>query len=100
MVEHIYALIDPRRAPETAENIREYVRQHGPAGMTTTAGQLNPRKITKLRRNEAFASHPPVRGMARDEEPPAIFRKKGDPFVLRITSVEESHCKCNKPSFF
>lgn len=89
MVEHIYALIDPRRTPETAENIREYVRQHGRAGMTTTAGQLNPREITKLRRIEAFASHLPVRGMARDEEPPASFRKKGDPLVLRITSVEE-----------
>lgn len=35
MTDHIKADIDPEKAPETAENIKEYVRKYGVAGLTT-----------------------------------------------------------------
>ncbi|EGD97538.1 hypothetical protein TESG_08495 [Trichophyton tonsurans CBS 112818] len=53
--------------------------------MATTVWQLNSRDMAKQRRNEPFASHPPVQGIARDEEPPTSSRMKGDSTVLRIT---------------
>ncbi|EFQ97990.1 hypothetical protein MGYG_01026 [Nannizzia gypsea CBS 118893] len=90
MTEHIKADIDPEKAPETAENIREYVRKHGAAGLTTTLGNLNSDLERDARRKEAIGHLPRRTQMARDEEPPARFRKPGDPFTIRETTVTES----------
>ncbi|EEQ31052.1 uncharacterized protein MCYG_03871 [Microsporum canis CBS 113480] len=37
--------------------------------------------------------------MARDEESPAGFRMKSNPFVIRVTSKQESNCKFSKLAF-
>lgn len=47
MTDHIKADIGVEKAPETAKNIREYVRKYGVAGLTTDypqKSQLTPRE--------------------------------------------------------
>ncbi|KAM5492007.1 hypothetical protein MaudMau93_001757 [Microsporum audouinii] len=88
MAQHFKADIDPERAPETAENIREYVRKYGTSGLTTTAGNLNTDKERDKRRQEATGHLPKRSDVAIDEEPPARFRKPGDPFTIRETSIK------------
>ncbi|KAM5471335.1 hypothetical protein MauCBS54593_003675 [Microsporum audouinii] len=90
MTKHIKAEIDPEKAPQTAENIREYVRNHGAAGLTATYGELNSNPERDARRKEAIGHLPKRPKMAIDEEPPARFRKLGDPFTTRETTREES----------
>lgn len=84
------ANLDPQKASSTSENIRGYVGRHGAGGMTTTAGRLNTEAEVRERRKEAMDGQPRVPGMIRDEEPPASFRKKGDPFTIKLTSTAES----------
>lgn len=92
----VKADIDPKKAPATAENIRGYVHKYGTRSMSTTAGELNTSSETTARREEAVG---PQRkkmkgtGMIIDEEPPASFRKKGQPFTIKPTSKEEGRRK-------
>ncbi|EEQ28949.1 uncharacterized protein MCYG_01768 [Microsporum canis CBS 113480] len=80
---HIKAEIDPVKAPETAENIREYTgRDH----------LVSKRQVGHL---------PGGQDIAIDEEPPARFRKNGYPFTTRKTSKRvgglEARCGPKRP---
>lgn len=90
MAQHIKAEIDPAKAPETSNNIREYVRRYGTAGLTTSFSNLNSEAEKKARRQEAISHVPKGQNTVIDEEPPAVFRKPGDPFITRETSRKES----------
>jgi hypothetical protein len=51
-------------------------------------------------RAEAIGSQQPVPGMVRDEEPPASFREKGDPFTTELTTPFESHRQYSYATIF
>lgn len=89
--DHIDANLDKGRAPETARNIEDHVANYGQATMTTTSGALNTRHEADALRHQAIGKKK-VPNMAIDEEPPASFRKQGDPVTTRVTSIAESSC--------
>jgi hypothetical protein len=66
--DHVDANIDPNKAPETAENMRQHVAQYGAASMTTTAGNLNSPGEAAYLREQAIGGHK-VPGKTIDEEP-------------------------------
>ncbi|KAM5449467.1 hypothetical protein MaudCBS49596_004948 [Microsporum audouinii] len=77
MTKHIKAEIDPEKAPQTAENIREYVRNHRAAGLTTTYGELNSNPERDARRKEAIGHLPKRPKMAIDEDRRRAFESWG-----------------------
>jgi hypothetical protein len=86
---HVSANIDKGKAPETAKTIEEHVAKYGESTMTTTAGALNTRDEANALRYQAMGKKR-VPNMAIDGEPPASFRKQGDPITTRVTSKPES----------
>jgi hypothetical protein len=79
--------------PDTAAAVREHVGEYGLGTMTTMAENTSTKSEGNKRREEATAGKAKVPGTAIDEEPPASFRKPGDPVTTKRTSIKESQRK-------
>jgi hypothetical protein len=84
--------IDPDRAKETAKNMREYVQSYGPQGMTVKYKDVTRGPEKDVVRNDAIGGKRRP-GVWIDEQPPASFRKLGDPYTTRETTGRESRCR-------
>jgi hypothetical protein len=89
---NIRAEIDPQIVPKTAQNIRDFVTRHGAEKLTVRIRDLNDHRTAQVRREEAIADKR-VPGMEVDEEPPASFRKPGDPVTTAVVTVDEGRRK-------
>ena len=77
-------------APETAQNMRNYVQQYGKDGLTVPASEINSKDQADKMRDAGISEHR-KEGHMIDECPPAMIRNPGAPctVVAVDTSTEE-----------
>jgi len=100
VLKHVDANIDPAKAPETVENLKDYVRKHGPEGLTAKAAHFNTPEQANVMREDAIAKLRKP-GHEIDEKPAAFMRKPGDPYTTKAIDMtknegnrEQLHCLC------